>query len=345
LTLALDATYSLGENLSGVGVYSRRILFGLAGAHPEARFLFSYRPHRFFRSLADTLPANCSRRLLLDARAPHAELFHGLNQRLPQACPRRSVATFHDLFVLTGDYSTPEFRRRFAGQARDAANRADLVIAVSEFTAGQVRGLLGVPADRVRVIPHGASTRAAHTNQAPPAREKLILHVGAIQRRKNLLRLIEAFERTEPGWRLALAGSRGYGSEEILHRIEGSSRKQDVQILGYVSRSQLDDLYARAAVFAFPSLDEGFGMPILDAMAAGVPVLTSNRSATAEVSGDAALLVAPEDTGSIVEALHRLTTEETLREDLVVRGRQRAAQFTWERAVEATWAAYGELLH
>jgi glycosyltransferase involved in cell wall biosynthesis len=344
LTLALDATYSLGENLSGVGVYSRQILFGLARAHPEARFLFSYRPHRFFRSLRDTLPVNCSRHLLLEARAPRAELFHGLNQRLPRACPRRSVATFHDLFVLTGDYSTPEFKRRFAGQARDAAERSDLVIAVSEFTAGQVRDLLGVSADRVRVIPHGASTRGAHSNEAPPAREKLILHVGAIQRRKNLVRLIEAFERTEPGWRLALAGSFGYGSKEILQRIEGSSRRQDVQVLGYVSQTQLDDLYARAAVFAFPSLDEGFGMPILDAMAAGVPVLTSNRSATAEVSGDAALLVAPEDTGSIAEALHRLTTEEALREELVVRGRRRAALFTWEKAVEATWAAYRDLL-
>ena len=148
----------------------------------------------------------------------------------------------------------------------------ELVIAVSEFTAGQVRDLLGVPADRVRVIPHGASTHSARTNAAPPAREQMILHVGAIQRRKNLLRLIEAFERTEPGWRLALAGSCGYGSEEILHRIEASSRRQDVRILGYVSGAQLDDLYARAAVFAFPSLDEGFGMPILDAMAAGVPV-------------------------------------------------------------------------
>jgi glycosyltransferase involved in cell wall biosynthesis len=340
LTLALDATYSLGENLSGVGVYSRRILFGLARAHPEARFLFAYRPHRFFRSLRDHLPANCARRLLFETRSPQAELFHGLNQRLPRACPRRTVTTFHDLFVLTGDYSTPEFRRRFAGQARDAANRSDLVIAVSEFTAGQVRDLLGVSADRVRVIPHGASTRRAPS----AAREKLILHVGAIQRRKNLVRLIEAFERTDPGWRLALAGSCGYGSEEILHRIEGSPRRQDVQVLGYVSQTQLDDLYARAAVFAFPSLDEGFGMPILDAMAAGVPVLTSNRSATAEVSGDAALLVVPDDTGSIVEALHRLTTEETLRREFVVRGLQRAALFTWEKALEATWAVYGELL-
>jgi glycosyltransferase involved in cell wall biosynthesis len=343
LTLALDATYSLGENLSGVGVYSRRILFGLARAHPEARFLFSYRPHRFFRSLRDALPVNCGRRLLLETRAPKSDLFHGLNQRLPRACPRRAVATFHDLFVLTGDYSTPEFKRRFAGQAREAAERSDLVIAVSEFTARQVHDLLGVPRDRVRVIPHGVSPRRPRPDEAP-VREKLILHVGAIQRRKNLVRLIEAFERTDPGWRLALAGSFGYGSEETLHRIECSPRKQDVRILGYVSQTQLDDLYARAAVLAFPSLDEGFGMPILDAMAAGVPVLTSNRSATAEVSGDAALLVAPEDTGSIVEALRRLTTEQTLREELIARGSRRAALFTWEKAIEATWAAYGELL-
>ena len=344
MTIALDATYSRGENLSGVGVYSRRLLFGLAQSHPEASLLFCYRPHRFIRSLSDRLPPNCRRRLLLETHAPSAHLFHGLNQRLPRARPRRAVVTFHDLFVLTGDYSTPEFKLRFTGQAREASERSDLIIAVSEFTAGQVRGLLGVPSSRIRVIPHGVSIVAGPPEGGPDRREKLILHVGAIQRRKNVLRLVEAFERTEPGWRLTLAGARGFGAEEILSRIEDSPRKSDIVLPGYVSDVQLAELYARASVFAFPSLDEGFGMPVLDAMAAGVPVLTSNCSATAEVSGDAALTVDPHDTEGIVEALRRLTADEALRRNLAARGRMRAAAFTWERAVEATWGVYRELL-
>ena len=158
------------------------------------------------------------------------------------------------------------------------------------------------------------------------------------------MRLLEAFEQTEMGWRLVLAGASGYGAEEILHRVEVSPRKRDIDVRGYVSDEQLAGFYARASVFAFPSLDEGFGMPVLDAMAAGVPVLTSDRSATAEVSGDAALLADPSDTQSIIEALRRLTTDEGLREELALRGRERAAVFTWQEAVEATWAAYRELL-
>lgn len=341
MRIALDATYSVGENLSGVGLYSERMLLGLASAHPEADFLLCYRPHRFLRSLARKLPANCSRRLMFETYAPRsAALFHGLNQRLPQVRFRRAVTTFHDLFVLTGDYSSAEFRRRFADLARHAAHRSDLIIAVSEFTAAQVRDLLGVERSRVRVVPHGVLPAAA----PDLPRDKLILHVGAIQKRKNIVRLVEAFEQVEAGWRLALAGSLGYGGEEILGRIAESPRKADIQVLGYVSRERLAELYARASVFAFPSLDEGFGMPVLEAMAAGLPVLTSNRPALAEVSGEAALLVDPADGAAIAAALGRLTTDDALRRDLIGRGLKRAAGFTWERAVDKTWTVYRELL-
>ncbi len=278
---------------------------------------------------------------MFETYAPRsAVLFHGLNQRLPQVRFRRAVSTFHDLFVLTGDYSSAEFRRRFAEQARHAAERSDLIIAVSEFTAAQVRDLLGVEPSRVRVVPHGVLPAAA----PDLSRDRLILHVGAIQKRKNIARLVEAFEQVEAGWRLVLAGSLGYGGEEILGRIAESPRKADIQVLGYVSRERLTELYARASVFAFPSLDEGFGMPVLEAMAAGVPVLTSNRPALAEVSGEAALLVDPADGVAIAAALGRLTTDGALRRDLVGRGLERAAGFTWEKAVAKTWTVYRELL-
>src|SRR6266542_5419273 len=214
LTIALDATYSLDDNLSGVGVYSREILRGLAAAHPETRFLWCYRPHRLRRSWKESMPANCRRRLLQEPLAPRgADLFHSLNQRLPRARLRHTVATFHALFVLTGEYSTPEFRARFAEQARHAA-QAEAIIAVSEFTARQVHEILGVERQRIHVIHHGVTLPAA--GDGP--REKMILHVGAIQRRKNLSRLIEAFERVPAPWRLVLAGSNGFGAEEILQR-------------------------------------------------------------------------------------------------------------------------------
>ena len=342
MKISLDATYSVGDSLSGVGVYSRELLGGLARAHPERQFEFCYRPHRYLRSLGVSLDRNASRALLWEPLFPRSrEFFHGLNQRLPDIRFRKRVSTFHDLFVLTGDYSTPEYRRRFAGQARHAAAESDAIIAVSEFTASQVEQLLDVERARLHVVHHG-------TNWLPPGvpvqRENIILHAGAVQRRKNISRLVEAFERTPPGWSLVLVGSAGYGAAAILSQIENSSRRQDIQARGYVSAEELAAWYARARIFAFPSLDEGFGMPVLEAMAAGVPVVAANRSALPEVCGEAALLVDPEDTEGLWTAIERLIRDEALAQELMRRGRERASQFTWGKAVEQTWEVYQQLL-
>jgi glycosyltransferase involved in cell wall biosynthesis len=269
-----------------------------------------------------------------------ADLFHGLNQRLPTIRPRRTVTTFHDLFVLTGDYSTPEFRLRFAEQARRAAAESDCIVAVSDFTATQVQQLLGVERSRLRVVHHGVRI-------PPPSRvtrEKIILHVGAIQARKNVARLIQAFETGPPDWRLVLAGSAGFGADAILRAIAASPARDRISVLGYVTAEALADWYARSGVLAFPSLDEGFGIPILEAMAAGLPVLTSNRSALAEVAGDAAVLVNPESVEELAEALSRVISDEKLRADLKQKGLARAADYTWPKAVESTWNVYRELL-
>jgi glycosyltransferase involved in cell wall biosynthesis len=338
LGIGLDATYTLDPSPSGVALYSREIAFGLARANPDSRFTFYFRPHRFFQSFHMPLPSNAHR----SPMPPIGALFHGLNQRLPRFHSGPAVATFHDLFVLTGEYSTPEFRKRFADQARHAAARADIVIAVSEFTRGQVIALLGVRPERVRVVHHGIR-RLPFPD--PTAREKVILNVGAIQKRKNIARLVEAFEAVDPSWRLVLIGSSGYGAAEIHASIAASSAAERISVLGYVTAEELAGWYARAAIFAFPSLDEGFGMPVLEAMAAGAPVLTSTRSALPEVAGDAALLADPEDTGALVHALVRLTEDEDLRAQLSQLGMERAKLFTWEKAVEETWKVYTELLH
>ena len=342
MKIALDATYSLDPNLSGVGVYSREILYGLAAAHPETGYLFCYRPHRYLRSLSTRIPAGCRRRLLWKGWPGSADLFHSLNQRIHSAHYRRTVSTFHDLFVMTGEYSTAEFRQRFSEQARTAAERSDLIITVSHFTAGQVQALLHIEPARIRVIPHG--TKRIRRNITPREREPMILFVGAIQRRKNIDRLVRAFEQVASGWTLVLAGSTGFGAEEALQRIDASPRKRDIRVLGYVSDAVLEDLYWRASLFAFPSLDEGFGMPVLDAMAHELPVLTSNVAALPEVAGDAAWLVDPADTPSIAQGLNQLIGDEALRQRLARQGLARSAGFTWEKTVEETWKVYQELL-
>ena len=352
LHIALDATYSVGDTLSGVGLYSREILIGVAAAHPEVRFDFCYRPHRYLGARRATLPSNARRRLLAEPFGPRAaDLFHGLNHRLPRLPMRHAVATFHDLFVMTGVYSTPEFRTRFSAQARDAAERADAVIAVSRFTASQVVSLLGVDPAKIHVVHHGirhlaeqSAEQSAEPGSAPPGREKVILNVGAIQKRKNIARLVEAFETLPPPWQLVLAGSRGYGAEEILARIEKSPARDRIRVTGYVSAPDLAGWYARAAIFAFPSLDEGFGMPVLEAMAAGVPVIASNRSALPEVTGDAAVLVDPDSSEALGSALRELTINVDWCRELVRRGTARTRMFTWEKAVRETWDVYRAVL-
>lgn len=314
-------------------MYSRELLDGLAKAHPDARFHHLYRSQKLLKSLPG--PGNTRRGLLTDTlHWPRGEdIFHGLNQRMPSIRFRRSVCTFHDLFVMTGEYSTREFRERFTLQAREAAARADLIVTVSRFTADQVHELLGVERSRLRVVHHGVRPMVVPVGQ----REPLVLTVGTIQHRKNTKRLIEAFEAVPAPWRLVIAGAPGGFRAES---VQGTAR---VEVTGYVPLEKLAELYGRASVFAFPSLDEGFGMPVLEAMAAGVPVLASNRSAVPEVCGDAALLVDPLRTDEIASGLRRLCGDESFREELRARGRQRAAQFTWEKGARETWSVYEEL--
>jgi len=340
MLIAADATYTLDPQPTGIAVYSNRLLDGMMLAHPDSRFLFCYRPHRFWEALRQPFRANVWRWPLLEHGPRPGRLFHGLNQRLPARRWPLQVATFHDLFVMTHAYSTPEFRARFTAQARHAAQNADLLIAVSQFTARELQRLVDIDRRRIRVVPHGVVLPASLSS----VRQNLVLSVGALQKRKNTLRLVRAFASLPPDWRLVLAGGRGYGAEEILAEIGRSPRRAQIEVAGHVSAARLADLYQHAAIFGFPSLDEGFGMPILDAMAHGIPVLSSNRSAMPEVCGDAAILVDPENQEELTHALVTLASDASLRASLAARGRERARQFSWERAVESTWSVYRELL-
>ena len=340
MKIGIDGTYSIAREPTGVAVYCRRLIEQLYRLAPADRFYLGYRSNRFAKSFGDPL---ARRRFLLEDFAAWAwkgrlDVFHGLNQRLPATPFRRRIATFHDLFVMTGDYSTQEFRQRFAELARETASRADHIITVSAFTAEQVAELLDYPRERITVVHHGVETSPESTVPAP--RAPFLLHVGALQRRKNIVRLVEAFETLPAPLRLMLAGGDGYGADEIHARIERSPARDRIERLGYVSAETQRRLYQTATALAFPSLDEGFGMPVLEAFAAGLPVLTSNRSALPEVAGDAALTVDPVDVEAIRDGLARLAADEDLRRALAAKGRERARAFTWESAAERTLAVY-----
>jgi O-antigen biosynthesis alpha-1,2-mannosyltransferase len=318
---------------------------GLVQRHAADTFTLAYRWKQFRRALVPAL-GNVERCLLLPPFPFfRTDLFHALNQRLDSRPARRTISTFHDLFVMTAEYSSPEFRARFTDQAKKAADHSDRIIAVSEFTASQVTSLLQFDRARIRVIPHGVRVPEGTARAPGETRERTVLFVGALQHRKNVIRLVEAFERLPFQWRLTLAGSTGgYGAGAILRRIEASRARERIDVLGYVNGQDLERLYRRAAVFAFPSLDEGFGIPVLEAMAHGTPVVTSNRPSLREVAGDAALLIDPEDVDQIEEALARLIANPDLASEFSDKGLARAKHFSWDRAVEATYDLYRELV-
>jgi glycosyltransferase involved in cell wall biosynthesis len=341
LRIALDATYSLGDALSGVGVYSRELMNGLSASGFAEGWDWFYRSPRYWRALLKRTPANVRKHLLSSHKGDRtAPLFHALNQRLPDLKFPRQVVTFHDLFVLSGDYSTPEFRERFADQARAAAAAADLIVTVSAFTASQVENYLAVPPSRIRVIHHGVVPR--RIPDIP--RENVILCVGTIQRRKNQTALVRAFRAAPSDWTLVLAGSQGYEAEAALNEIANSPARDRIKITGYIPDGEIAYWYAKASIFAFPSFDEGFGMPVVEAMSAGVPVIAGNRSSLPEVCGDAAILVDPANDEELTNAVELLTRDRELRLKMATTGKIHAAEFPWGKAVQATIAVYKELL-
>jgi len=313
----------------------------MAASAFQAEWEWFYRSNRYLRTRDLVPPPNVTRRFLADTFGSRsAHLFHGLNQRLPRRPFRKQIATFHDLFVFSGEYSTLEFRERFSAQAREAAEGADLIIAVSRFTARQVEEHLKFPADRIRVVHHGVLPRAI----PDLSRENVVLCVGAIQRRKNQAGLVRAFRAMPDNWKLVLAGSAGFEAGEAMAEIERSPARDRIQVTGYLSDSELGEWYARASIFAFPSFDEGFGMPVAEAMAAGIPVIVGNRSALPEVAGEAGLTVDPGNEEELGAALAKLATDSMLRQRLTELGLIQAARFTWKRAVDETLAVYNELL-
>lgn len=253
----------------------------------------------------------------------------------------KTVAVVHDLEFLHYP-QTYTFGNRMLLQwfTRHAVRNATQLITVSQYTKNDVVRTYRRAADDITVVHHGVQLGDAATDlKQYELPKRYILFVGALQPRKNIEGLMTAFEevqKTERDLHLVIVGGGGWKSDTILHRIETSSVRRNIHILRRVPREDLVALYTHAEVFVLPSFSEGFGMPVLEAMAAGTPVITSNTSSLPEVAGDAALLVNPSNTSDIARALLCVLRESAVREDLTQKGRARAAAFTWDRTAEQT---------
>lgn len=296
----------------------------------------------------------------LQARRFNADLIHypaNIGPFLPSwNIPRtKSLLTIHDLSF----FRHPEwFRRNRAAYYRLATRlsvrNTSALIADSQATADDCRAFLGVSEERVTVIPLGVGDEfhPIHTEQQAAIRawyhlpERFILYVGTLEPRKNLIRLIQAWERIADNcpYDLVLAGREGWKVGPIRAAAAGSVRAQRIHFPGFVTNEDLPALLCAARVFAWPSLLEGFGLPPLEAMACGVPVVTSNRSSLPEVVADAAVQVEPEDVAALASALLDAATDDALRARLVAAGEVRTRQFTWEHTADRVLRAYAQAL-
>lgn len=302
-----------------------------------------------------TILPSIARRLQLDLL--HVPSYRRLMWTRP--CPL--VATIHDLapFRVVNKY---DLARMFYGRVvvKFLARRQDGIITVSQNTAADIEQFFGIAQKDLRVIYNGidhsrffprkpAEARSA-TAQKFGLQKPFVLYVARLEHPgKNHRRLIEAFERfkeqTNSDWQLALGGSDWHGAELIHARISESSYSSDIRTLGFVSNEDLPTLYSAAEAFVYPSLYEGFGLPPLEAMACGCPVISSNRGSLGEVVGDAAWIVDPEEVEDICDALIQLHSEGKSRAALVQKGLLRAKEFSWERAARETLAVYRTAFH
>lgn len=286
-------------------------------------------------------------------RRPHVERATGpvdLIHATGMAVPPRTVpmvAQLYDLAFLRYPENYTAKGRRFFGQALALLKRhADLLLCPSRATIADCLDA-GLPSHKLRLVPLGVAPVEVSPDAVEAARARygldkpFVLSVGTLEPRKNLPALIDAFARlNRPDVDLVLVGAAGWKTPiEELVRPLGDRAK----VLGFVPDADRDALYAAATVFCYPSLFEGFGLPVLEAMAAGAAVITSAGIATAEAAGDAAVLVDPHDVGALSSALGELLADPAAVADLRVAGYRQAAAFTWDRSAELTLQAYREL--
>jgi len=364
-TVAVDVRALIGPR-TGIGVHTEAILSELLRSHPFALLGLAHRPPEGVEELR-SLGLRCEHQaaplgvVWQQARLPRrlargdVDLFWSPLLTLPWHCPVPSVVTVHDLtpvlFPRAHHWKTRWSVRPFLGRS---VRRADRVVAVSAATAADLRRIYPGTAP-VSVIPNGvgAEFAAAGPGRVEEIRRRegapagYVLYAGTLEPRKNVDGLLAAWrvvrDRMPDGPPLLVAGAWGWGDEALPDRLRAAAAF-GVRTLGRVSQERLIALLQGASVFVYPSLYEGFGLPVLEAMACGAPVVTSDRSSLPEVVGDAGLLVDPTEPLAIAEALLELLRSPGRARALATRGMERSRAFTWRRAADSLAALFDELL-
>jgi glycosyltransferase involved in cell wall biosynthesis len=367
--VGLNLVFLVPGETGGMEVYARELIPELVAAAPQMRFTAFVNREAAATTggpwgeliPAVTVPVRARNRLewvrgeqqLLPrlARRAGVDLLHSLGSTAPAWGRHRRVVTIHDLSYRI----VPEAHLGLLGLGMRvlvplAARRADRILVDAAATKADLHHLLGISTEKVDVVPLGLGA----PSDVPPLAETelrawldagerpILLCVSAKRPHKNLMRLLGALARIRPDRRplLVLPGYPTAHEQDLRRRVGELGVAGDVRLLGWVDPAQLEGLYAAALGFVFPSLAEGFGLPVLEAMARGLPVACSGRGALAEVAGDAALLFDPESEAEIAASIERLLGDRTERKRLRARGRARAARFSWAASAAGTVRCY-----
>lgn len=374
-TIAIDYTPAY-EQGGGIGRYVREMVAALSLQDTEASYClfvagastarlpapisanFDWRPTRISPRWLARIWYRARIPLFVEAFTGSLDLYHATDFVLPPTRPKtRTLLTVHDLsFVRVPEAASPKLKAYLDVVVPRSIQRADCVLADSQATKDDLVELYRTVPEKIIVLLSGvdARFRPVSDDALRQVREKYglgdaryVLSVGTVQPRKNYVRLIQSVSRLRrQGYdlHLVIAGGRGWLEDPIYAAINSEKMQDYVHLVGFAEESDLPALYTAAECFAFPSLYEGFGLPILEAMGCGTPVVTSNISSLPEVAGDAALIVDPYNVDHLTDALRQLVDNTALRQSLIVKGRQRARTFTWEKSAQQLRQIYTDLL-
>jgi glycosyltransferase involved in cell wall biosynthesis len=293
-----------------------------------------------------------------DALLPGIDLFHATDHLLPRFTSVRGVFTLHDLAFQRYPETHTFWNRSFLQRMMPTFLRsADAVIAISQATKKDILAHYEVPAEKITVIPDGVSplfvppstTDIASVRRAYLLPDDYILYVGTIEPRKSLTTLLDAYAllrqqgAIDDRTKLAVVGKKGWLADDFFQKLQDLGLAGQVIMPGWVPDVQLPSLYGGARVFVYPSLYEGFGLPVLEAMACGAPVVCSNTSSFPEVAGDAAMMIDPQNPAALAAAIRRILTDKNLAARLSALGQEQARPFTWAETARQTLELYRQV--
>jgi glycosyltransferase involved in cell wall biosynthesis len=372
MLIGIDASRSTAGQRTGTENYSLFLIRELLAMGLEHRFRLYFNqapPPALFPDNADVRTMPFPRlwthlRLSWEMLASTPDLLFVPAHVLPLIHPRRTIVTVHDLgYLYFPEAHTLTQNAYLRWSTRHNARSASRVLADSEATRQDLVGRLQIPADKIRVIYPGRDESLSPVqdpNLLASVRDRYgipetyLLYVGTLHPRKNLVRLVQAFallfqspisssQSSMPNLHLVLAGQKGWLYEDLFAEIRRLGLEERVRLTGYVPDADLPPLLSGAVAFVYPSLHEGFGLPVLEAMSCGTPVVCSSTSSLPEVAGDAALLVDPLDVEAWAQSLHQVAADQELRRSLVERGHLQIQRFSWQRCASETLQVFEEL--